>query len=180
MLKIFFFTISLIFFSLNSAARLQILKSVTNSTYYKDSTNLINSDLLPILWFSCKLVLIFLRYGLNNLSRCWTASGRPTVSLVMGQNMLENGKISAPMLSILKKLKEGKLQDIFLRHTFTNLFESAFQLICFTSWTYRLTKNILSLNCAINTFVLHKLIHILPTQATKGTVVLNILYFFCL
>jgi hypothetical protein len=30
----------------------------------------------------------------------------------MGQNMLENGKISAPMLSILKKLKEGNLVKI--------------------------------------------------------------------
>ena len=49
MLKIFFFYNFFDFFSLNSAARLQILKSVTNSTYYKDSTNLINSDLLPTL-----------------------------------------------------------------------------------------------------------------------------------
>ena len=79
---------------------------------------------------------------MNNLSRCWTASGRPTVSLVMGQNMLENGKISAPMLSILKKLKEGKLVKIsFLWRISMMFFDNLLNILnCKRSLFYLFTK----------------------------------------
>ena len=70
---------------------------------------MIDNLMSPLSWINdFDTTLHTFRYGLNYLSRCWTTSGRPTISLVMGQNMLENGKIPPPMLSILKKLKEGK------------------------------------------------------------------------
>ena len=55
------------------------------------------------------LMMTTLEYGLTYLSKCWTASGRPTISMVMGQNMLENGKIPLAMQSALKKLKVSTL-----------------------------------------------------------------------
>ena len=45
-----------------------------------------------------------LQYGLNYLSTCWLGSGRPTVTLIMGENMLDGGKISSSMLSALMKV----------------------------------------------------------------------------
>merc|ERR1711884_68617 len=48
-----------------------------------------------------------LEYGLYYLSKSWSTSGRPTISLVMGHNMLENEKLPPAMLSIMKKLKAG-------------------------------------------------------------------------
>ena len=67
-----------------------------------------------------------LEYGLTYLSKCWTASGRPTISMVMGQNMLENGKIPLAMQSALKKLKVsqcfltwGKYVFIIYIHIYT-------------------------------------------------------------
>lgn len=53
------------------------------------------------------LMVTTLEYGLNYLSTSWSASGRPTISLVMGENMLDQGKIPVSMLSALKKLKSG-------------------------------------------------------------------------
>jgi phosphorylase kinase alpha/beta subunit len=53
------------------------------------------------------LMMTTLEYGLNYLSKCWTTSGRPTISLVMGPNMLDNGELSLAMQSALKKLKGG-------------------------------------------------------------------------
>ena len=53
------------------------------------------------------LMMTTLEYGLYYLSKCWTTSGRPTISLVMGNNMLENGKMPPALLSALKKLRAG-------------------------------------------------------------------------
>ena len=51
------------------------------------------------------LMMTTLEYGLNYLSKCWNSTGRPTISLVVGSNMLENGKLPLPLQSALKKLK---------------------------------------------------------------------------
>lgn len=68
-----------------------------------------------------------LEYGLNYLSTCWSAMGRPIITLIMGDNMLgeknstllvllityqkssilDNGKVPLSMLSALRKLKGG-------------------------------------------------------------------------
>ena len=53
------------------------------------------------------LMMTTLEYGLYYLSKSWSTSGRPTISLVMGHNMLENEKLPPAMLSIMKKLKAG-------------------------------------------------------------------------
>lgn len=60
------------------------------------------------------LLVTTLEYGLNYLSRCWATSGRPTISLVMGQNMLENGKLPSAMAAMFKKLKSGILFQVFV------------------------------------------------------------------
>ena len=61
------------------------------------SKNYMDSDI--------SLMITTLENGLTYLSKCWTASGRPTVSLVLGPNILENGKIPRGVISALKKLK---------------------------------------------------------------------------
>ena len=53
------------------------------------------------------LMMTTLEYGLYYLSKSWSTNGRPTISLVMGHNMLENGRMPPAMLSALKKLRAG-------------------------------------------------------------------------
>ena len=53
------------------------------------------------------LMMTTLEYGLYYLSKSWSTSGRPTISLVMGHNMLENGRMPPALLSALKKLRAG-------------------------------------------------------------------------
>ena len=48
-----------------------------------------------------------LEYGVNYLSTCWSASGRPTLTLIIGENMLDGGKVPPSMLSSIKKMKNG-------------------------------------------------------------------------
>ena len=50
------------------------------------------------------LMVSTLEYGVNYLSTCWSASGRPTLTLIMGENMLDGGKIPLAMLSALRKV----------------------------------------------------------------------------
>ena len=50
------------------------------------------------------LMVSTLEFGLNYLSTCWSASGRPTLTLIMGENMLDAGRVPSSMLSTLKKV----------------------------------------------------------------------------
>ena len=53
------------------------------------------------------LMVSTLEYGVNYLSTCWSASGRPTLTLIIGENMLDGGKIPPSMLSAIRKMKNG-------------------------------------------------------------------------
>lgn len=79
------------------------------------------------------LLITTLEYGLNYLSRCWSTSGRPTISLVMGQNMLENGKLPSPMLSALKKLKAGYINGT---RVVMGQYETFFKTSCITDLSF--------------------------------------------
>ena len=53
------------------------------------------------------LMVSTLEYGVNYLSTCWSASGRPTLTLIIGDNMLDAGKIPQSMLSAIRKVGFG-------------------------------------------------------------------------
>ena len=76
------------------------------------------------------LMVSTLEYGLNSLATCWSATGRPTITLILGENMLgetsknirekqpwlsslwclkfvDNGKLPKPMATALNKMKHG-------------------------------------------------------------------------
>ena len=50
------------------------------------------------------LMVSTLEYGVNYLATCWSASGRPTLTLLIGENMLDGGKIPPSMLSAIRKV----------------------------------------------------------------------------
>ena len=53
------------------------------------------------------LMMTTLEHGLNHLATCWGTSGRPLITLILGDNMLDNGRIHPAMMSTLKKLSNG-------------------------------------------------------------------------
>merc|ERR1719376_1612696 len=53
------------------------------------------------------LMVSTLEYGLNSLATCWSALGRPIITLILGENMLDNGKLPKPMQTALHKMKNG-------------------------------------------------------------------------
>lgn len=98
------------------------------------------------------LMMTTLEYGLNNLSTCWKASGRPLITLILGETMLgkelqffismsrlklnsivDNGKIHPAMLSSLKKLQNGYINGA--RVTFGN-FEQFLSTSCITNLSF--------------------------------------------
>ena len=53
------------------------------------------------------LAMSTLAYGLNYLSTTWTDPGRPTITLIVNNAMIEDGKIPSPFISTLRKLGSG-------------------------------------------------------------------------
>jgi len=53
------------------------------------------------------LAMSTLAYGLNYMSTSWTELGRPTITLILGHSMVENGKIPQPYITTLRKLGSG-------------------------------------------------------------------------
>ncbi len=80
------------------------------------------------------LLVTTLEYGLNYLSRCWTTSGRPTITLVMGQNMLERGdKLPPAMVAALKKLKAGYINGT---RVVTGQYEHFLKTTCVSNMSF--------------------------------------------
>ncbi|XP_059080504.1 probable phosphorylase b kinase regulatory subunit alpha isoform X1 [Tigriopus californicus] len=79
------------------------------------------------------LMMTTLEYGLNNLSTCWKASGRPLITLILGESMLDNGKVHPAMLSSLKKLQNGYINGA--RVTF-GTFEQFLSTSCITNLSF--------------------------------------------
>ena len=48
------------------------------------------------------LAMSTLAYGLNYMSTSWTELGRPTITLILGHSMVENGKIPQPYITTLR------------------------------------------------------------------------------
>lgn len=53
------------------------------------------------------LAMSTLAYGLNYLSTTWTDPGRPTITLIVNNGMIEDGKIPPPFVNTLRKLGSG-------------------------------------------------------------------------
>ena len=53
------------------------------------------------------LAMSTLAYGLNYLSTTWTDPGRPTITLILNEAMVEDGKIPQPFVTTLRKLRSG-------------------------------------------------------------------------
>ena len=53
------------------------------------------------------LAMSTLAYGLNYLSTSWTDVGRPTITLILSNSMLEEGRVPQPIVTTLKKLSSG-------------------------------------------------------------------------
>ena len=89
------------------------------------------------------LMMTTLEYGLNYLSTCWGTSGRPILTLILGDNMLgkivkfqstnvsiliilDNGKIHPAMMSTLRKLNSGYINGTRVSlGTFENFMSTA-------------------------------------------------------
>jgi len=53
------------------------------------------------------LAMSTLAYGLNYLSTSWTDVGRPTLTLILGNSMLEEGRVPQPIVTTIRKLSGG-------------------------------------------------------------------------
>ncbi len=53
------------------------------------------------------LMMTTLEYGLNHLATCWGTSGRPLITLILGEDYMDNGKLHPAMLNTLRKLRSG-------------------------------------------------------------------------
>ncbi len=53
------------------------------------------------------LMMTTLEYGLNHLATCWGTSGRPLITLILGEHYLDNDKLHPAMLNTLSKLSNG-------------------------------------------------------------------------
>jgi hypothetical protein len=52
------------------------------------------------------LMMTTLEYGLNYLSTCWSAMGRPIITLIMGDNML--GSFFSFLISRVQFIRRGQ------------------------------------------------------------------------